>query len=242
MAIVNQTLARKYLSNQNPIGKRIRWLDDADWVTIIGVVGDINQSGLTQAPRPEIHQPFTQSPVGGMNLLVRGASNLASLAASARGAARAVDPALPVFNVKMMESVIADSFSTNRLNALLVGLFAALALALSALGVYSVMSYTVEQNTREIGVRMALGAQSRDVLKLVLGHGLALTAMGLIVGAIAAFALTGLMENLIFGVSATDPVTVIATPVLLTVFALLACYIPARRATKIDPMVALRNE
>ena len=241
VVIVNQTLARRYLADQNPIGKRIRWLD-GDWLTIVGVVGDVKQSGFTQPTWPEIHHPFTQSPRGGMSLVVRGAADLTSLVASVRGAAQAVDPALPVFNVKTMETVIADSVSGSRLNALLLGLFAALAMALSALGIYSVMSYTVEQNTREIGVRMALGARGADVLKLVVGQGLALTAMGLVVGLTTAFELTRLMENLIFGVSATDPATLIATPLILTLVALLACYVPARRATKVDPLVALKYE
>jgi putative ABC transport system permease protein len=242
VAIVNQTLARQYLADQNPIGKRIRWLDEDDWLTIVGVVGDVKQSGLTQPARPEIHHPFTQYPRGGMSLVVRGASDPASLVASARGAAQEIDPSLPLFNVKTMEAVIADSASGSRMNALLLGLFAALALALAMLGVYSVMSCTVEQNTREIGIRMALGAERRDVMKLVIGQGLALTAMGLIVGLTAAFALNRLMETLLFGVSATDPMTLIATPLLLTLVALLACYIPARRATKVDPMIALRRE
>jgi len=241
VAIVNRTLAREYLADQNPIGKRIRWLND-DWMTIVGVVGDVKQSGLTQPSRPEIHHPFTQYPRGGMSLVVRGASDPMSLIASARGAAQALDPSLPVFNVKTMETVIADSVSGNRMNALLLGLFAALALALAMLGVYGVMSYTVEQNTREIGVRMALGAEPRDVMRLVIGQGLSLTATGLVVGMIAAFALTRLMEALLFGVSATDPLTLIAAPVLLAIVALLACYVPARRATKVDPLVALRCE
>jgi len=177
-----------------------------------------------------------------MSLVMRGASDPMSLIASARGAAQAIDPSLPVFNVKSMETVIADSVSANRMNALLLGLFAALALTLAMLGVYGVMSYTVEQNTREIGVRMALGAEPRDVLRLVIGQGLALTATGLVVGLAAAYALTRLMETLLFGVSATDPLTLIATPLLLTLIASLACYIPARRATKVDPIVAFRCE
>jgi putative ABC transport system permease protein len=241
VAIVNQTLARQFLPDQNPIGKRIRWLND-NWMTIVGVVGDVKQSGLTQPSRPEIHHPFTQYPRGGMSLVVRGASDPMSLIASARRAAQEIDPSLPVFNVKTMETVIADSVSGNRMNALLLGLFAALALTLATLGVYGVMSYTVEQNTREIGVRLALGAEPRDVMKLIIGQGLSLTATGLVVGLTAAFALTRLMETLLFGVSATDPLTLIAAPMLLAFVALLACYVPARRATKVDPMVALRCE
>src|SRR5262249_44458355 len=244
VAIVNQTLARRYLAAQNPIGRRIRWLD-GDWLTIVGVVGDVKQSGLTQPPRAEIQLPFTQSPPGGMSLVVRGVADQASplrLVSEARGAAQAIDPALPVFNIKTMETVIEESVSGNRLNALLLGFFATLALALAVLGIYSVMSYTVEQNTREIGIRVALGAQQRDVMKLVIGQGMLLTLVGVGVGLVISFALTRLVAGLLFDVSATDSPTFIGVSLLLASVALLACWIPARRATKVNPLDALRQE
>ena len=189
VVIINQTLARQYLADQDPIGQRIGAVGE-DWMTIVGVVGDVKQSGLTQRTRPEIFYSFTQSPKSGMSLGVRAASDPAALMSAVRGAVRALDAALPVYNVKTMETVIADSVSGSRVNVLLLGVFAALALGLAVVGLYGVMSYTVTQSTREIGIRLALGAQAGDVLRLVVGQGMVLTAIGVVIGVVAAWVLT----------------------------------------------------
>ena len=245
VVIVNQTLARRFLPGQDPIGKRIRAIGK-DWRTVIGVVGDVRQSGVTQAARAEIFVPLTQAiftPLTQtMSLAVRADANPEALISAVRNTVREVDPAQPVFNVKTMEAVVADSISDRRLNMLLLGIFAAVALTLAMIGIYSVMSYTVSQHTREIGVRMALGARPLDVLKLVVGQGMVLTLAGVGLGLAGAFGLTRLMATLLYGVTATDPMTFVIVSALLVIVALLACYVPARRATKVDPMVALRGE
>jgi putative ABC transport system permease protein len=245
VVIVNQTLARRYLSGQDPIGKRIRVIGN-DWRTVVGVVGDVRQSGVTQAARAEVFVPITQAVYAPltqtMSLAVRADAEPEALASAVRNAVREIDPAQPVFNVKTMEAVVADSISDRRLNMLLLGIFAAVALTLAVIGIYSVMSYTVSQHTREIGIRMALGARPMDVLKLVVGQGMGLTLVGVALGVAGAFGLTKLMATLLYGVTATDPLTFAAVSALLVVVALLACCVPARRATKVDPMVALRTE
>jgi putative ABC transport system permease protein len=245
VVIVNQTLARRYLSGQDPIGKRIRVIGN-DWRTVVGVVGDVRQSGVTQAVRAEVFVPVTQAVYAPltqtMSLAVRADAEPEALASAVRNAVREIDPAQPVFNVKTMEAVVADSVSDRRLNMLLLGIFAAVALTLAVIGIYSVMSYTVSQHTREIGIRMALGARPTDVLKLVVGQGMGLTLVGVCLGVAGAFGLTRLMATLLYGVTPTDPLTFAAVSALLMIVALLACCIPARRATKVDPMVALRNE
>jgi putative ABC transport system permease protein len=177
-----------------------------------------------------------------MSLVVRAAADPEALVSAVRNAVREIDPAQPLFNVKTMEAVVADSVSDRRLNMLLLGIFAAVALTLAMIGIYSVMSYTVSQHTREIGIRMALGAQPMDVLKLVVGQGMGLTLVGVGIGVAGAFGLTRLMATLLYGVTATDPLTFALVSALLMVVALLACCVPARRATKVDPMVALRTE
>jgi putative ABC transport system permease protein len=245
VVIVNQTLARRFMPGQDPIGKRIRSVGN-NWRTVVGVVGDVRQSGVTQAARAEIFVPFTQAiwtPLTQtMSLAVRADAEPEALISAVRNAVREVDPAQPVFNVKTMEAVVADSVADRRLNMLLLGIFAAVALSLAVIGIYSVMSYTVSQSTREIGVRMALGARPLDVLKLVVGQGMGLTLVGVGLGLAGAFGLTRLMATLLYGVAATDLLTFAAVSALLAAVSLLACYVPARRATKVDPIVALRTE
>jgi putative ABC transport system permease protein len=245
VVIVNQALAQQYLPGQNPIGKRIQFIGN-DWRTIVGVVGDVRESGVTRAATAGVFFPVNQVAYAPliqiMSLAVRANTEPTTLISAVRNAVREIDPAQPVFNVKTMEAVVADSVSDRRLNMLLLGIFAAVALTLSVIGIYSVMSYTVSQHTREIGIRMALGARSTDVLKLVVGHGMGLTSVGIVIGVAGAFVLTRLMATLLYGVKPTDPLTFTVFSALLMIVALLACYVPARRATKVDPMVALRTE
>jgi putative ABC transport system permease protein len=242
VAIVNQTFANKFLGGQSALGKRIK--PHNEWITIAGVVGDVKQSGLTRPVMPEIFFPFeqAQSMAQSMTLIVRGTQDPTALVPAIRREVLAIDPNLPVYNVQTMETVINKSVSDRRLNMLLLSIFAGVAMILSMIGIYSVMSYTVTQSTREIGIRMALGAQPRDVLRLVVGQALVLTLLGVGLGVIGALGLTRLMESLLYGVKATDPLTFLGVSGLLIVVALLACYWPARRATKVDPMIALRYE
>lgn len=242
VTLVNQTFAQRYFPNEDPIGKRIS-AGVGGWMTIVGIVGDVKQAGLTDSVRAEHYAPHGQVQISNtMSLVVRTSSDPTALAAAIRRETQAIDPAQPVFNIKTMETVIAESVSDRRLNTVLLGVFSGLALLLAVIGIYSVMSYTVTQRARELGIRIALGAQARDVLKLVVGQGVALAAVGMAIGLIAAFALTRLMATLLFGVGATDPLTFAVVSTLLLVVALLACLIPARRATKVDPMEALRYE
>jgi len=239
--IINQTLANRHFPNRDPIGKRLK-AGSPDYVTIIGVVGDVKQSGLTQASRPELFWCSWQAPRSGMSLVVRAASEPTALTSAVRGEVQALDRDLPIHNVETMGTVIEESIADRRLNMLLLGIFASVALILAVIGIYSVMSYTTTQSTREIGIRMALGARPADVLKLIIGKGALLSLIGVALGMAASFGLTRLMETLLYGVTATDPLTFASVAVLLIGVSLVACYVPARRAIKIDPMVALRYE
>jgi putative ABC transport system permease protein len=231
------------MPNKDPIGKRIG-RNANQWMKVVGVVADVKQSGLTQDARPEIYTLYNQEEdyKQNMSLVVRTSSEPAALTSAIRNEVRKIDPNQPIYNVKTMETVIAESISDRRLNMALLGIFAATALILAVIGIYSVMSYVVSQNTREIGIRMALGAESRDVLKLVIGQGLSLASGGVLIGLIGAFALTRLMSSLLYGVAATDPMIFAGVSGLLMTTAVLACYLPARRATRVDPIVALRSE
>jgi predicted permease len=245
--IVNQALARRDFPNVNPVGKRIN-LGNNDpsgqpvWWEIVGVAADVRSLELREEPAPEFYLSALQDTFTGMSVVIRGSVEPASLASAVRHAVTEVDKSASVSDINTMEQVVAESVTQPRFNLFLLGLFACVALMLSAAGIYGVTAYSVTQRTHEFGIRMALGAQVRDVLKMILGQGMALIAIGITLGLVGSFALTRLMKKLLFGVSATDPFTLIAITLLLALVALLACYIPARRATKVDPLTALRYE
>lgn len=245
VAIVDETFANRYWPEEDPLGKRIKLggpQSTEPWLTIVGVVNHVKNYGVDQDSRVETYIPYVQSPTTGLTLMVRADGDPTALTSAVRSRIKEVDSDLPIYNVNTMEQLLANSVAPRRLSMFLLTVFAAVALLLAAVGIYGVMSYSVTQRTHEIGVRMALGAQKGHILKQVVGHGLRLTAIGLAIGLAASFLVTGLMSSLLFGVKATDPLTFAGIPLVLAVVALVATYIPARRATKVDPMVALRYE
>jgi putative ABC transport system permease protein len=243
VVIVNESFARNAWQGEGSLGKRISVADETNLREVVGVVRDLRQGEWTAEPKPEMYLPHAQaaSPRD-MTLVVRAAGDPLRLAPSVQEQVWAIDKNLPVSGVLSMEDVVAGAVRPQRFNALLLGVFAAVALVLALVGVYGVMSYTVAERSHEIGVRMALGAQGRDVLRMVVGQGLALTLIGLAVGLAGALALTRVMSNLLYGVSATDPLVFGSVALLLALAALAACLVPARRATKVDPIKALRYE
>ncbi|MGH9767659.1 MAG: ADOP family duplicated permease [Blastocatellia bacterium] len=238
VVVVNESLARIYFANENPVGKRI--ISSGGTRAIVGVVGDVKHSALDEEAKAEIYRPMAQSTRRTMTLAVRASGDPPQMVAAVRGQVRAADKEIPISNLQTMERLMDKSVAPRRFNMLLLGAFALVGLALAAVGLYGVMSYTVTQRTREIGVRMAMGAQTGDVLRLVIGEGMKLALIGALLGLAGALALTRLLKTLLFGVSATDPLTFIGIAALLIIVALLACWIPALRAAKVDPMVALR--
>ena len=240
--IVNDTFAARIWPGENPIGKRFRPGLEEKPREVVGVVGTIKQLTLDSDARSAMYMPHLQAPTAGLTVLVRTRGEPLSMAAAVRQEIRALDKDVPVAQVQTMEKVLGASVAQPRFSMLVVGLFAALALVLSAVGIYGVMAYAVSRRAHEIGVRMALGAGANQVLKLVLKDGMTLAFAGIAVGLLGAFALTRLMASLLFGIGAKDPVTFISVAAFLAFVAFIACYIPARRATKVDPLVALRNE
>ena len=244
--IINEALASRYWPNQDPIGKRLGFLEEDSgkqvWREIVGVVGNVRHKALEIEVMPEAYFPYKQSPANFMSLVVRTASDPVSMVPAIRRQVLSVDKDQPVSDVMTMEQRVAKSVASRRFVMLLLGSFSVLALGLAAVGIYGVMAYLVTQRTQEIGVRMALGAQKRDVLRLVVGKGMALAVTGAAIGLVASLVLTRLMRSLLFQVTPTDWFTFVIVSVVLLTVALLACYIPARRATRVDPLVALRYE
>jgi putative ABC transport system permease protein len=240
--IISDAMARRFWPNEDPIGKRFRPGVFNSWMTVVGVVGDVRDIRPDQEPAPAFYFSAPYLDFRAVTILVRGAGNPESLTASVRAEIAAMDRNLPVYNIRTMSAILSRATDQPRFQATLLGLFALVALILATMGVYGVMSYAVTQRAPEIGVRMALGAQRRDVLKLILGGGMAVALSGVTIGLLASIALTRLLKSLLFGVSATDPLTFGLIALLLILAALLACWIPARRATKVDPIIALRYE
>jgi putative ABC transport system permease protein len=244
VVIVTESFARRYFPDGNVLGKRLNFNDPQKplWREIVGVASDVKQFGLNKETPIAIYLHQKQSASPFVTLAVRTSGNPLNLASEIRSQVWSLDKNLAASNVQTMEQVIGNTVNTPRITLSLIGAFATAALLLAALGLYGVVSYSAAQRTNEIGIRMALGAEQSDVLKMVVRQGMVLAAIGVAIGLMGAFILTRLMSKLLFGVSATDPLTFVAISGLLTLIALIASYIPAHRASKIDPVIALRYE
>jgi predicted permease len=247
--LVNETLARQHWPNTIALGKRVKFgprESRMPWFTIVGVVSDVRQMGMDVPVKAEMYIPYRQITSHAYfrprDLVIRTAGEPLNLVAAVRQAIHAVDPDQPVSTIATMDQLLIEESARRRIGMILLTAFAALALLLASLGIYGVLSYFVTQHTPEIGVRLALGAQPRNILRLVLRKGMSFTLLGVGIGIAASLALTRLMQSLLFGVSASDPLTLVMIAILLTVVAFFACWIPARRATKVDPIIALRYE
>jgi putative ABC transport system permease protein len=246
VALINKTMAAQLWPNQDPLGKRIRFPGSEKrpqpWRTVVGVVGDVAQYALDQKAPMQMYLPHSQFPTSFNSIVVKTETDPTAIIGAVRREILAVDKDQAVFNLTTLEQLRSGSILTRKFFMGLLLVFAALALILAAVGIYGVMSYVASQRTHEIGIRMALGAQAKDVLKLIIGNGMVLALIGVALGLGGAFAVTRVMAGLLFGVTTTDAATFVTVSVGLIAIALLACYIPARRATKVDPLVALRYE
>jgi putative ABC transport system permease protein len=241
VAIVNETMARTFFPNDDPIGKRFRTAVTGSWIEIVGIVKDTKYTSLSEAPASMIYQPIAQQHETGVVLYVRAAGSPAPLVAQVRREIQALEPNLPVPNIQAMTDTIGTSLYAPRMGAMLLTVFSGLALLLAALGVYGVLAFSISRRTREIGIRMALGADRRTVFGLVIREGMWLVGLGLAIGLLGGYYASESMKGFLFEVSARDLTTFVTVPWVLAAVALLACYLPARRAMRVDPMVALRD-
>jgi predicted permease len=244
VAVISESLAHDRWPHQDPIGHTIEFgnMDgDLRLLTIVGIVGDTREYGLDEAARPTVYVNLFQRPNAEMTVTMLSDADTRSVSSAARGILRDLNPEIPA-NFQTFQQVYSASLGSRKFNVILIGFFAITALLLASAGVFGVMAYSVSRRTREIGVRVALGATSQDVLRMVLGQGMRTILIGVAIGILGSFALTRTVSSLLFGVTATDPVTFGGVTLLLITAALLACYLPAMRATKVDPMVALRDE
>jgi len=244
VAVVNETMAHRLWPNQDPIGRRLRFVSDRSgtWFVVIGVMRDVYNSDIDEGPVPSVYVPYPYRPATNTGLTIRTTGDSALLAASVRQAVHAADPHLPIFDLRTMEEVRLAGFWHHRLLGSMFSIFGAAALLLAVTGVYGVLSYVVSQRVHEIGLRMALGAERREVVGLVVRHGLSLTVTGVAFGLIGAFAVTRVLRAQLYGVSPTDPLSFAGLAAALMLVGFLASYLPARRAAAVDPIVALRQE
>ena len=244
VAVINEAAAQRFWPGENPMGRHVRFLGDsnAPWFTIVGIVGNVKHFGLDLQAPAELYMSFDQGPPGGPRLAIRTSTDAASLIPVVRSELRAIDKQMGVSQIETMDEIVSKSTADRRFQALLLGAFAVLALVLAAVGIYGVMAYGVAQRTHELAIRIALGAQHTDVFRLIVGQGMRLAVAGVAIGLAGAFALTRFLRTLLFEIGPTDPITFAGVSILLALVALLACYVPARRASRVDPIAGLRHQ
>jgi putative ABC transport system permease protein len=246
VVIINETLARRYWPGEDPVGKRVKFAQgqaiNRPWMTIVGVVGDIKSDGFDAASPGILYTPSNQRPSYASVLYLRTAVDPATVGKAIRQEVQAVDPNIPVFDVRAMEDVVTKYLAERRFALELLGVFAVVALLLASIGIYGVMAYTFSQRTNEIGIRMAMGAQRWDILRIAVGEGAIVVAVGVVCGLIGSALLTRFLQSMLFDVKSTDPMTFTTIAALLTVVTLMACLVPAHKATRVDPLIALRHE